>query len=49
MFSSERLTSALLDQLPHHVHILEMSGGSYKLKPIENLEMRTMNMQYRSN
>ena len=39
MFSSERLTSALLDQLTHHVHILDMSGGSYRLKPIENLEI----------
>ena len=29
---SERLTSALLDRLTHHVHILEMNGESYRLK-----------------
>jgi DNA replication protein DnaC len=27
-----RLTSALLDRLTHHVHILEMNGESYRLK-----------------
>ncbi len=32
MFASERLTGALLDRLTHHVHILEMSGDSYRLK-----------------
>ena len=32
MFGSERLTRALLDRLTHHVHILEMNGGSYRLK-----------------
>jgi DNA replication protein DnaC len=32
MFSSERLTGALLDRLTHHVHILEMNGDSYWLK-----------------
>ena len=31
-FASERLTGALLDRLTHHVHILEMSGDSYRLK-----------------
>ena len=31
VFSSERLTGALLDRLTHHVHILEMNGDSYKL------------------
>ena len=30
-FGSERLTGALLDRLTHHVHILEMSGDSYRL------------------
>ncbi len=29
---SERLTSALLDRITHHVHILEMNGESYRLK-----------------
>ena len=29
---SERLTGALLDQLTHHVNILEMNGESYRLK-----------------
>jgi DNA replication protein DnaC len=28
---AERLTGALLDQLSHHVHILEMNGDSYRL------------------
>ncbi len=32
MFGSERLTGALLDRLTHHVHILEMTGESYRLK-----------------
>ena len=32
VFGSERLTGALLDQLTHHVHILEMNGESYRLK-----------------
>jgi len=30
-FGSERLTSALLDRLTHHVNILEMNGESYRL------------------
>ncbi len=32
VFASERLTGALLDRIPHHVHILEMNGESYRLK-----------------
>jgi DNA replication protein DnaC len=28
----ERLTGALLDQLTHHAHILEMNGESFRLK-----------------
>ena len=32
VFGSERLTGALLDRLTHHVHILEMNGGSYRLR-----------------
>jgi DNA replication protein DnaC len=31
VLGSERLTGALLDRLTHHVHILEMSGESYRL------------------
>ena len=31
VFGSERLTGALLDRLTHHVHILEMNGGSFRL------------------
>jgi IstB-like ATP binding protein len=31
IFGSERLTSALLDRLSHHVHILEINGESYRL------------------
>ena len=27
-----QLTGALLDRLTHHVHILEMSGESYRLR-----------------
>jgi DNA replication protein DnaC len=30
-FRSERLTSALLGRMTHHVSILEMNGGSYRL------------------
>jgi DNA replication protein DnaC len=29
---SQRLTGALLDRLTHHVHILELSGESFRLK-----------------
>jgi DNA replication protein DnaC len=36
VFASERLTSALLDRLTHHVHILEMNGDSYRLKQSEH-------------
>lgn len=32
VLGSERLTGALLDRLPHPVHILEMNGESYRLK-----------------
>ena len=32
VFTSERLTGALLDRITHHVHILEMNGESYRLK-----------------
>ena len=32
VFGSDRLTSALLDRLTHHAHILEMNGESYRLK-----------------
>lgn len=32
IFGSKRLTGALLDRLSHHVHILKMNGGSYRLK-----------------
>ena len=31
VFGSERLAGALLDRLNHHVHILEMDGGSFRL------------------
>jgi DNA replication protein DnaC len=32
VFSSERLTGALLDRLTHRVHILEANGESYRLR-----------------
>ena len=32
MLGAECLTGALLDQLTHHIHILEMSGDSFRLK-----------------
>ena len=32
VFGSERLTGALLDRLTNHVNILEMNGGSYRLR-----------------
>ena len=31
VFGSERLTGALLDRLTHHVHVLTMNGGNYRL------------------
>ena len=31
-FGVERFIRALLDRFPHHVHILEMNGDSYRLK-----------------
>jgi len=36
VLGSERLTGALLDQLIHFVHILEMNGESYRLKQSKN-------------
>jgi DNA replication protein DnaC len=33
VFGNQRLTGALLDRLTHHVHILELNGESYRLKP----------------
>ncbi len=32
VFGSERLTGALHDRLTHHVHILEMTGESFRLR-----------------
>jgi DNA replication protein DnaC len=32
VMGSERLTGALLDRLTHRVHILEASGGTYRLR-----------------
>ena len=40
MFGSERLTGALLDRLTHHVHILEMNGGSYRLNQSKRCSRR---------
>ncbi|WP_292956873.1 ATP-binding protein [Nitrosomonas sp.] len=31
VLGSERLTSALLDRLTHHAHILKINGESYRL------------------
>jgi hypothetical protein len=33
VFQSQHLTGALLDRLTHHVHVLELNGESYRLKP----------------
>lgn len=41
VFSSERLTGALLDRLTHHVHILEMNGDSYRLKQSKGRKRKT--------
>lgn len=38
IFGSERLTGALLDELTHHIHILEMNGDSYRLKQSAKLK-----------
>jgi IstB-like ATP binding protein len=32
ILQSQRLTGALLDRVTHHVHILELSGESFRLK-----------------
>jgi hypothetical protein len=32
LFQGERMTAALLDQLTHHCHILEMNGESYRFR-----------------
>ena len=36
----ERLTSALLDRLTHHVHILEMNSQSYRLAQSRSKQKR---------
>src|ERR1700681_2373858 len=41
LFGSERLTGARLDRLPHHVHILEMNGDSYRLKQSKQRQRQT--------
>jgi DNA replication protein DnaC len=41
IFGSERLTGALLDQLTHHVHILEMNGESYRLANSKKAQPRS--------
>ena len=40
VFVSERLTGALLDRITHNVHILEMNGGSYRLKQSRSRRQR---------
>jgi len=35
IFSSERLTGALLDRLTHRCHIIETNGESYRLKQVK--------------
>jgi hypothetical protein len=40
VFGSERLTGALLDRLIHHVHILEMNGGSFWLATSKKTQCR---------
>ena len=32
VFGSERLTGELPDRLPHHVHIPDLNGESYRLQ-----------------
>ena len=40
VFGSERLTSALLDRLTYHVHILEMNGDSFRLSTSKKAQRR---------
>ncbi len=32
MFGDEKLTTALLDKLGHHAHVLTTSGSSYRIR-----------------
>jgi DNA replication protein DnaC len=41
IFGSERLIGALLDRLTHHIHILEMNGGSYRLATSKKAQRRS--------
>jgi DNA replication protein DnaC len=41
IFGSERLAAVLLDQLPHHVRILETNGQSYRLATSKKAQPRS--------
>lgn len=41
VLGSERLTGALLDRLPHHVHMLDMNGESYRIAQSTRRARRT--------
>ena len=49
VFASERLTGALLDRLARHVHILEMNGDSYWLKPSKQRQRRSRSVESLAN
>ena len=40
-FGTERLTSALLDRLTHHMNILEMNGESYRFNQSKSRRAKT--------
>jgi len=40
-FGDERLTGALLDQLTHHIHILEINAPSYRLPQSRSRKAKT--------